>query len=140
MKTLAKTVFLILTILFSSLIWSCEPDEDDNNNTTNTRSKFVSAWRCVEESQLTYTVEITESTTNTSEVYLGNFHHLGESERALGSIAGYAITIPEQPMCSGEWIVKGSGMMGANAKTISFQYIVTGGPTSDTINAIYDKI
>jgi hypothetical protein len=138
MKIFAKILFPFLAVFFSVLIWSCEPDDPDDD-TTDARLKFISSWTCVEESQLTYTVDITASPTNSSEVFLANFHHLGESEKAIGSIAGYAITIPEQPMCSGEWIVKGSGMMGANEKTISFQYTVAGGPTTDTINATYTK-
>lgn len=139
MKTFPKFLFLIFSVLLSVLIWSCEPDDPDDPDTTDAREKFTGTWTCVEQSQLTYSVDISLSTTNTAEVYLSNFHHLGESEKALGSVTGFAITIPEQPMCSGEWIIKGSGMMGANEKTISFQYTVAGGPTTDTINATYTK-
>ncbi len=139
MKTFPKLLFLIFSILLSALIWSCEPDDPDDPDTTDAREKFTGTWTCVEQSQLTYSVVISLSTTNTTEVYLSNFHHFGESEKAIGSVAGFAITLPEQPMCSGEWIIKGSGMMGANEKTIAFQYTVAGGPTIDTINATYTK-
>lgn len=116
---------------------SCEPDDPDDDPAA--RSKFVGNWICVESSQLTYSVVISESASNDYEVFLANFHHLGVNEKAVGAIAGYTITIPEQLMCDGDYIVKGSGIMAANQKTISFQYVATGGATTDTIHATYTK-
>jgi hypothetical protein len=130
--------YFMIAIMVSFLT-SCEPDEPNGDNNGPARDKFIGTWTCVESSNLTYTVKILASSSNESEVLLENFHHLGQNEHAIGSIAGYSITIPEQTMCDGEWDVKGSGLMTANQKTISFQYTVAGGPNLETVNATYTK-
>lgn len=133
-----KHIFLLALYFTSALFMvSCEPDDPDDDPAA--RSKFVGNWTSVESSQLTYTVVISESASNDYEVLLANFHHLGVNEKAIGSIAGYTITIPEQFMCDGDYTVKGSGIMAANQKTISFQYVASGGATTDTIHATYTK-
>lgn len=121
------------------MVPSCVPDDDDDPDDLSPRDKFIGTWLCVEGSQMTYTVIISTSATNTSEVKLENFHHFGESESALGSVAGYAMTLPEQTICDGTWIVKGSGMMSSNQKDIVYQYTVSDGVATDTINATYTK-
>jgi len=136
MKSLRQLILSVVLVFGSLILFSCDPDTDPDNN-GNAREKFIGSWTCVEASQITYTVVISASTTNESEILLANFHTLGQNEKAIGSVAGYSVTIPEQPMCSGDYIVKGSGLMGANQKTISFQYIVTSGTSTDTINATY---
>jgi hypothetical protein len=138
MKTTRNILYAFMAICLSFLVISCEPDDPDDDITA-ARTKFVGTWTCVEASQLTYTVVLSESLTNESEVLLANFHHLGQNEKATGSVAGYTITLPEQFMCNGDYKIKGSGIMTANQKSISFQYIVEAGATVDTINATYTK-
>lgn len=138
MKTFRSIFITFFIALFSFFLFSCDPDTDPDDD-PNPREKFIGSWTCVEASQLTYTVVITASSTNENQIYLANFHSLGQNEKALGAIAGYSVTIPEQPMCNGDYIVKGSGLMAASKKTISFQYIVTSGTQTDTINATYTK-
>jgi len=138
MKTLRIFGLMFFAASFSFILFSCEPDNPDNPD-ANARQKFIGTYTCVEQSQLSYTVVISASETNASEVNLENFHHLGINEKAKGAIAGYSVTVPEQPLCSGDYIVKGSGLMSASEKSISFQYTVSSGVTTDTINATYTK-
>ncbi len=133
-----KFFLLFFGLCLAFFFTSCEPDDSDDDITA-ARDKFIGTWTCVEASQLTYTVAISGSTTNTSEVLLANFHHLGETEKATGAVAGYSITIPEQFLCNGDYKVKGSGLMGSTQKSIIFQYVVTSGLNVDTINATYTK-
>jgi hypothetical protein len=138
MKHIRNILIPALFILFTFVMFSCDPDTDPDD-TTNAREKFTGSWTCVEESQLTYTVVISPSSTNENEILLANFHTLGQNEQAVGLIAGYSVTIAEQSMCSGDYLVKGNGLMSANEKNISFQYVVTSGVSTDTVNATYTQ-
>jgi hypothetical protein len=141
MKTY-RYILMVLAIAVSSFfITSCEPDDPDNPDISE-RTKFVGYWTCVESSQLTYTVRVVESPDQANEVFLINFHNLDngtENEKAIGIVAGYSITVTEQLMCSGDYTVKGSGLMSSNKRSISFQYTSFTGGVTDTISATYTK-
>jgi hypothetical protein len=141
MKT-HRYIFMVIAVTVSSFfITSCEPDDPDITDYSE-RSKFLGYWTCVESSQLTYTVRVIESPDQQNEVFLINFHNLDngtENEKAIGIIAGYSVTITEQSMCSGDYTVKGNGLMSSNKQSISFQYTSLTGGITDTISATYTK-
>ncbi len=137
MKLCSNTFLIIIVGFFSFLIISCQPDDPDSEPLD--RDKFIGTWTCSETQGPTYTVVITESASNQNEILLANYHSLGQNEKAKGAVSGFSLTIPEQPLCNGDYEVKGSGLMATSKKTISMQYTsMSGGPT-DTITATYTK-
>ena len=138
---ICKKIFIINTVVFSFLflLTSCEPDDFNDDSSISPRDKFVGTWTCIESSQLTYNVNIRKSSYDSSIVNIYHFHYLGETEYAIGEVAGYTLTIPEQDMCEGSRRVKGNGIMTSNQQSITLNYTISDGIVIDTINATYSR-
>ncbi len=131
-------LFLAFSIIISFFTISCEPDEPDDNN-TDAREKFHSSWLCTESSQMSYTVNIVIDSSNTTQIKLYNFHHLGFEEQIFGIVAGNTVTLPSQTACLGTVTIEGTSTMQSNNTSIDFYYTVNNGVNLDTIQAIYTK-
>ncbi len=136
-----KTAFLyfLLAAMFSILTFSCQPDETDDDIQTDEREKYHGSWLCDEGTSMTYSVNIVADSTNTTQIKLYNFHHLGFEEMVFGIVSGYTVTLPNQTACQGTITIEGTSSMQTNQNTIDFYYTVNDGVNLDTISAVYIK-
>lgn len=140
-KRMKKSAFLYFALasLFAITILSCQPDDPDDNINTDDRTKFDAAWLCTESSQMTYTVNIDIDSSNTTQIKLYNFHHLGFEEMVFGIVSGNTVTLPSQTACQGTITIEGTSSMQSNQNIIDFYYTVNDGVNLDTITAVYTK-
>jgi len=138
-KFIKSRVIFVLFIFSVVVLSSCLPEDPSDPDPARARDKFLGTWLCTEENKLSYLVAIVESPDNVNNVLLMNFHHFGQSESVIGEISGSAISLPQQAACQNTWFVNGSGLMSANRNSITFQYSVSDGANSRTVNATYTK-
>lgn len=128
---------LILSILAVS---SCQPDEEEEPTPVDERDKFVASWTCQENSTQTgpstFTVHITKSSSNSSQIQLENFYNFGFQNKAIATISGSSFSIASQQI-SGNTI-SGSGALQSNG-TITMNYTVNNGSAIDTCSAVMTK-
>ncbi|HNW97502.1 MAG TPA: hypothetical protein PKK00_03705 [Bacteroidales bacterium] len=138
-----KKLFIYTLIIssFVGLLVSCDPN-DNNDDTTDPRDKFVGNWTCNENSNQnvssSFTVAITLNSGNSSQIYLSNFYHLGTSQKVYAVVAGDNANIPEQTV-SGFTIKSGSGSIYNSNTKISWKYNVSDGADIDTCTAEFTK-
>ena len=134
---------LILFALISISLISCQPDNSSpsNNSSTATRDNYVGTWLCKEYSKIngssTFTVTISSSTTNATDLNLANFYLYGADAKARAVTSGFSITIPSQSFCN--HTISGSGFLDQNKTTINWTYYVNDGQKTDSCTAIYTK-
>ncbi|NVO02885.1 MAG: hypothetical protein HXX09_09325 [Bacteroidetes bacterium] len=140
-----KIHFLIFAtiILFSVYFVSCNPDDPDGSPqpVTDPRDQYVGNWTCTEVSQLfptqtPFTVGISLSSTNTSQILISNFYHFGTSENAIAVVSDNSVALPQQTVCS--MAIHGSGNL-ETATKITWNYFVNDGADIDTVSATYIK-
>lgn len=136
-----KRFFWILFIALagSLFIISCQPDDPADDTPVDPREKYHGSWLCTESSSMSYTVNIVADSTNTTQLKLYNFHHLGFEEKVFGIVSNTTITIPSQTACLGTVTLEGTATMQSNNTTIDFYYTVNDGVNLDTIQAVYTK-
>jgi len=135
-----RFLYLFCALLVGSfLMTACEPDTNDDVNPTDPRESYQGIWLCTESTSMSYTVDISIDTTNSTQIKLFNFHHLGPEEMAYGIVSGTTVTIPSQTLCQGTITVEGIATMQSNKTTMNFDYYVSDGVTLDTIQAVYTK-
>lgn len=135
----------IVLISMALIVNACQ--KDDNSEvapTTDARDKYTGSWTCAETNtktnkKNTFTVSISKSSANSSELILSNFSNIGSSStfNVKSSLSGTSISIPSQEV-SGDNI-SGSGSVASDVK-INFSYTVddhNGSP--DAYAAIYTK-
>jgi len=118
---------------------SCAPDKSDDPispSSSDARDKYVSTWSCNEHSTLiggntTYTITISKSNTNSSEILISNFYQLGSTARA--SVSSSNFSIPYQQFGSTGFVNGGSGSISGN--TIHMTYTMAIGADNDTCSA-----
>jgi hypothetical protein len=139
-----KKLGLFSSLVIGLLITSCASDKSDDPNapapSTDARDKFVAYWSVSENSTVagttSHTVNIVKSTSNSSEVQIGNFSGLSISARA--SINNNIITIPYQQLGS-IGFTQGTGTL-TSATNISLSYTNTiASSPADPCTAIYTK-
>ena len=109
---------LVLLLLVSCL-------EDDSEDLLNERDVFLGAWNVTEScSKDSYSVQINEDPSNSSQVLINNFWNTGNCGNSVyGIVAGSSIYLPVQFFCSGDFKVDGSGEM--IKEKINWTYILS---------------
>ncbi len=137
-----KKLIHFTIILTGMFVASCAEDKKDDpiSPSTDARDKYVAYWNVIENSsvagQNSFVVNITKSTTNSSEIILNNFSGLSVSARA--SVSNSILTIPYQQIGT-VGFTQGSGTL-TNATSISLSYTNTiGASSADNCTAIYTK-
>lgn len=131
-------VYLLSSLLLFALFLTpaCVPDDDPIED--DPRDKYLGAWLCTESTSISYTVSIAYDPSNSTQILINNFHHLGQDEDIFALVAGNSIQIIQQNVCQGTMQVSGDGIL-ENSNRISFQYYVNDFADIDTIQAIYTK-
>ena len=136
MKTLRP---VLLALVFMTAITACAPDkkEDPVSTPTNTddRDKYVGHWLCNEISKTTgstsYTINITKSTTSSSEILIDHFYDLATTAKA--NVSGTSVTIPYQQLGSFGFAA-GSGTL-STATQLNMTYTTNISGNKDTCTA-----
>jgi hypothetical protein len=136
MKTLIK-LSLIVTVLSLA---SCASDKKDDplapTPSSDARDKYTGIWLCNETSKISgstsYTINISKSTSNVSEVKIDKFYDL--IPQAYASISGNNVNIPYQQLGS-LGFAKGTGLLSANGSTLSLAYTTEISGNKDTCTA-----
>jgi hypothetical protein len=136
MKQHRTYILSAFVLVFLFLAPSCVPDEDPIEE--DPRDKYLAAWMCTESTSISYTVTISKDLSNSTQILMNNFHHLGVDEDIYALVAGNSIQIMQQNVCQGTMQVSGDGILETNNR-ISFQYYVNDFADIDTIQAIYTK-
>jgi hypothetical protein len=138
-----KKIVYFLFVLGSLYVVSCSPDSKDDALTptsSDERDKFVGTWLCNETSQITnssYTISISKSTTNSSEIIINKFYNLVAQARA--SVSSNSISIPYQNLSS-IGFGSGNGKLSSNGINLNLNYIVKiASNPKDTCSAICVK-
>lgn len=144
MKKSFRIAFLLL-IVMSVIVNSCTKDDDsDVEPTVDPREKYTGSWLCVETNtktskKVTFTVSISKSSANSTEILLSNFNNIGSSAtyNVKASLSGSTISIPNQNV-SGD-LISGSASIVSDVK-MNFNYTVddqNGSP--DSYTAVFTK-
>lgn len=131
----------LFTIAISIFITSCAADKEDEtlSPSSDSRDQYVGYWNASETSALaginTHVVNISKSSSSSSEIIINNFSGLSVSARA--SINNNSFSIPYQVLAS-IGFTQGSGTINSSSQ-ISLSYTTTTGPSRDSCTAIYTK-
>jgi hypothetical protein len=137
-----KIKFFILSVFTSLFILTGCENLLDENDTKSTVQLLEGVWECddatiTKSTMLKYQVYITPSTVDSTQIFMSNFHKLGNTVEALGTVSGNTITIPNQTL-SGGYLVRGKGSISSNLKEISWTYYVDDGSgQEEEVNAVY---
>jgi len=132
---------LFLTALFFA---SCAADSKDDPNSpapsTDVRDKFVSYWSASEHSALiggttSHTVNISKSTSLSSDILIANFYGL-PSSNVRATVSNSSFIIPYQQV-SGGFVIGGSGTLSGSA--INLTYTTAIGTDRDSCTTTYSK-
>jgi len=123
---------------------SCTPDKEDDPTTptpaTDTRDKYVGRWLCNETSKVSgttsYTINISKSSSSSSEILIDHFYDLQAQARA--SVSGNNISIPYQQLGT-IGFASGSGNLSSTGTSLSMSYTTNIGGNKDTCTAICNK-
>lgn len=139
MKKLLYISMAVVGLLITSCASDKKDDPDSPEPSTDPRDRYVSHWSVIENTSSsgtnTHTVNITKSTTNSSEIIIDNFSSLPVSVRA--SVNNNNLTIPFQQMGS-IGFTQGSGVYNGS-NSISLAYTTTISTSVDTCTATYTK-
>ncbi len=131
--------FLSALFVGAVALSSCQPDGEEPTP-DDIRDPFVDSWTLNENSsqigQTTYTVHITKSTTNESQVLIENFYNIGFGIKAKADISGSSVTIPQQTYNGSQ--LNGSGSK-TGTNTISLTYYMNNGSSIDTCTATLSR-
>ncbi len=142
-----KKTFRYLFILASltGFLVSCNPNDNNPNDNTDARDKFVGNWTCGETSSQSkgkgfssFTVAITLNSVNSSQIYLSNFYGMGNSQKVYAVVAGDNANIPDQS-AGGFPSIKGSGSITSSNTKIDWNYYVSDGADIDSCTAVFTK-
>lgn len=133
MKT--SKIYFSIVALSLVILSSCgleDPNFDD-------RDDFTGTWTCAETSSIynpsNYSVNITKSTTDTTEILIGNFYQLGSSTKTRAIVNGTSFSIPTQTV-SGHTIFGSGNLIGND---INLNYSVNDGSATDNCTATYTQ-
>ncbi len=132
-----KKIIYLLFVFSSLYLVSCKPDTNEPTPSTgDDRDKYVGTWMCNETSQIinsSYTISISKSSSNSSEIIINKFYNLVTQARVTVSVNN--VSIPYQSLSS-LGFASGSGTLAANGTNLSLNYIVKiGSSPNDTCSA-----
>ena len=136
-KFIKKLLFVSSLIVLT--FYACNPDEEEPF--VDPRDNYVGTWLAEETSILyptiTFLVHITLNPSNSTEILISNFYHLGNAdEDKVSAIATKSsLTIESQPVCN--LTIYGSGSLSGN--TINLTYYVNDGADIDEVAAVYTR-
>jgi hypothetical protein len=137
MKTIGKTTLALLTLLALAVFqFTACVDDDDINNPTDERAKFLGQWT-VDEScvRLDYEAVIVADPSSDTRVLIENFAFPGPGyEPAYGIVSGNVITLPLQTI-GDNWRVQGTGTWQGNG--ILWNYYIEIGADGSNCEANY---
>jgi len=130
-------LFVSLSILYFT---SCKPDNTDDplapSPNVDARDKYIGVWMCNETSQISgntsYTVNISKSTTSSSEILIDKFYDLQAQARA--SVSGNNINIPYQQLGT-IGFASGTGTLSSTGNNLSLNYTTNVAGNKDTCTA-----
>jgi hypothetical protein len=134
-----KLIFIFFS--FSVLFFvSCKPDSSDDPlapaPNVDARDKYIGVWLCNETSQISgntsYTINISKSTTSTSEILIDKFYDLQAQARA--SVSGSNINIPYQQLGT-IGFTSGTGTLSSTGNNLSLNYTTNIAGNKDTCSA-----
>ena len=134
---------LLATIMFISLINSCDTTNSEGPDTNDDRDKYVGTWLFAESSSSrgpnsTYTAVISKDPSNSSQVLISNFTGFGSgSSDASGIVTSSSISVTQQNIAT-DYVVEGFGSLSTSSK-MNWTYSVTAGGTKDVYTAIATK-
>ena len=137
-----KTKFVLLLVASATLLIACSKEDSNTstNNTADTRDALIGNYTCQENSSLNgtsgFTVKVTKSTTNNSQIEMDNFYNLGFGKLTVANLNNTNVDIPNQTIVS--FTIQGNGNTAANSR-INLNYSVNDGTTVDTCSAILIK-
>lgn len=140
-----KSVNYITAIATGLILASCASDSKDDPSSpspsTDSRDKYVAQWNVTEHSAgpagtTSYTVNITKSTSLSSEILIANFYGMPSSS-VRATVNNNSFTIPYQVVPSG-FVVGGSGTL-SSATVINLTYTTAIGTDRDSCTATYVK-
>jgi hypothetical protein len=133
-----KTTIILFILILSGffLIPACVPDDDPIED--DPREKYLGAWLCTESTSISYTVTISKDPSNSTQILMNNFHHLGVDEDVFALVAGKSLQIIQQTACQGSLQISGDAVMETDNR-IRFQYYVNDFADIDTIQAVFTK-
>ena len=104
------------------------------------RNDYLGSWLCQETSQLNgavvFTVTISASPLNSSNILLENFYNLGKPNKPYAITNGNFFTIPSQQILGN--IINGTATL-QGTTTISMNYTVFDGGRADTVTAVMTR-
>lgn len=135
---------ILLISLTVALMASCTPDKKDDPTSptpnTDARDKYVGKWLCNETSRLSgttsYTINISKSSSSSSEIMIDHFYDLQAQARA--SVSGNNISIPHQQLGS-IGFASGSGNLSSTGTSLSMSYTTNIANNKDTCTAVCSK-
>lgn len=135
-----KKIIFLITVSITLFVVSCAPDKTDDPLSPapdiDARDKYIGTWQCNENSKVSgstsYTIAISKSTTNTSEILINKFYDLQAQARA--SVSNYNITIPYQQLGS-IGFASGSGILATSATNLALSYTTNVAGNKDTCTA-----
>ena len=130
MKKLFSLGFACLVLLVS-----CEEDPVDPD--FDLRDEYVGTWTASENSNFfgdqTYTVEVSKSDTNLTDIWVTNFYGLGNNSLTVMEVSDNNIFIPLQTVAGSE--VSGTGQSAIDFSEVTLTYGVNEGSEVDQCTA-----
>ena len=135
-RTLPQNIFTVSKILmccFLVVVSSCE----DLDEALSDRDKICDTWKCSENGQSAFLVEIEADNTNINGVKIYNFNLLGSGVYATATVSGMSISIPQQTQDG--FKISGSGTIKGGYEEISLSYKVDDGGGYESYTAKLTK-
>ncbi len=133
-----------LFLIGGLFIVSCKPDKEEDptspSPSTDARDKYVGHWLCNETSKVSgntsYTINISKSSSSTSEILIDHFYDLQAQARA--GVSGNSISIPYQQLGT-IGFASGSGNLSSTGTSLSMSYTTNIAGNKDTCTAVCTK-
>lgn len=123
-----KKVLYFIIVLTTLYLSGCKSDSKDDPlapSAADERDQFVGTWLCNETSKslpaTAYTITISKSTTNSTDIIINKFYDLLTQARA--TVNSNKITIPYQSL-TGLGFASGTGTLSASGNNLYMNYIV----------------
>jgi hypothetical protein len=132
---------LIFPFILLITLFSCQKDDNNDNNSGSPISNYTGTWVCEENSQQLgqsiYSVYINPHSSIANRIVIDNFHNLGVPDsHAQLEVSGNSLNLFLQNIKGFD--VSGSGTL-INNSQINMSYITDDGSGPDNVTVIYTK-